>query len=151
MFHSKGAAMARKVIRVVDFVATPAHCGWVVRYEGTSRREARRAYRAHLRPFATLRIEVDGVPVCPRCLNPLEFGFVDGGGGWHGEAEARIYDKLPQQCFGASRCWKCEPYGSFPNEDVPDDEQLAAARELRRSRSIAGQLQRVADMLNSRR
>jgi hypothetical protein len=142
--------MKRPIIRVIDFVATPAVCGEVVRYEGTSRREARRVYRMYCRPFASIRIEVDGVPVCPRCFSPLEFGFIDGGGGWHGAAEAQMYDKLPPQCYRATRCWKCEPYGSFPNEFVPDDE-LAAARELRRYASVAGQLRRVAEVVNGAR
>lgn len=118
-------------------------------YEGTSRREARRVYRAHLRPLALIGIEVDGVPVCPDCFAPLEFGFVDGGGGWHGESEARLWGALPPQCYGASRCWECEPYGSYPNEFVVDDEQLAARRSEKRRRSVAGQLQRVADAFNN--
>ncbi len=146
--------MARKkVIRVVDFVATPAYCGEVVRYVGTSRRAARRVYREHWWSFTSMRIEVNGVPVCPRCFTLLERGFVDGGGGWHGAAELEMYPTLPPQCYGATRCWKCEPYGSFPNEYVPDDvddEQLAAARELRRAHSVAGHLRRVAQMFGGK-
>jgi hypothetical protein len=144
--------MKRPIIRVIDFVATPAYCGEVVRYEGTSRREARRVYQENWWPFTSMRIEVDGVPVCPRCFSPLEYGFIDGGGGWHGAAEAQVYRELPPQCYGASRCWECEPYGSFPNEFVPDDDtELAAARERRRAHSVAGQLRRVAEIFDGAR
>ena len=131
--------MARKVIRVVDWRGN-------IYYEGASRREARRVYRANLRPFSFLRIEENGVRVCPRCFSPLESGFIDGGGGWHG---ASIDDPLPPQCYPASRCWECEPYGSYPNEYVPDDEELAARRQARRRGSLAGQLQRIASSFNA--
>jgi hypothetical protein len=84
------------------------------------------------------------VPLCPDCGALLEEGFVDGGGGWH----RAVYNYLPRQAAWWSRCWKCEPYGSYPNEETWEDDELAALRERRRAGSLAGQLARIAEEYN---
>jgi hypothetical protein len=58
------------------------------------------------------------VPLC-ECGFPLEEGIICGGDSWYSAGD---YHTLPQGCFWWSRCWRCEPYGSYPNEYVPEDD-----------------------------